>query len=208
MFTGIVERLGTVRGWDGPLLTVDAPGWPAGGRALAVGSSVALNGCCLTVCRSAPGWWSAEVVGETIARSTLGDLRSGEAVNLELPVPVAGRLDGHIVQGHVDAVATVVRPAPELAIRLPGDLAPYVVEKGSIALDGCSLTVARADGPDVQVAIIPHTAKATTLGRRRGGDRLNVEVDVLAKYVEGILAPYLEGLPGPAAAKATGAPRW
>jgi len=191
MFTGIIEEMGELRSRNGNRFTFDAV------RVIddaAIGASISVNGCCLTVVdlgapsrsggRSGPGWWSSDVVAETLDRTTLGDLTPGDPVNLERPVRLADRLGGHLVQGHVDAVGHVVAPAPDLVVRLPDRLRRYLVEKGSITVDGCSLTVAAVEGDTFAVAIVPHTAEVTTLGRRRPGDRVNLEVDVLAKYVE------------------------
>jgi riboflavin synthase len=181
VFTGLVEELGRVAGRDGHRLRVTA------GLVLEdakIGDSLAVNGCCLTVVDLRPGELAFDVVDETLARTTLGDLAPGDPVNLERPVRPTDRLGGHIVQGHVDAVGEVVSPAPDLYVRTDPTLLRYVVEKGSIAVDGISLTVvdARADG--FTVAVIPHTAEVTTLGSRRPGDRVNLEVDLMAKYAE------------------------
>jgi riboflavin synthase len=186
VFTGLVEELGRVAGRDGHRLRVTA------GLVLEdakIGDSLAINGCCLTVVDLRPGELAFDVVDETLARTTLGDLAPGDPVNLERPVRPTDRLGGHIVQGHVDAVGEVVSPAPDLYVRTDPTLLRYVVEKGSIAVDGISLTVvdARADG--FTVAVIPHTAEVTTLGARRPGDRVNLEVDLMAKYAEKLLAP-------------------
>ncbi len=181
MFTGIVEELGELRSRDGNRFTF------AAGRVIEdaeIGASISVNGCCLTVVDVGGGSWSADVVAETLDRTTLGDLAPGDPVNLERPVRLADRLGGHLVQGHVDAVGHVIAPAPDLVVRLPDRLCRYLVEKGSITVDGCSLTVAGVDGDTFAVAIVPHTAAVTTLGLRRPGDRVNLEVDVLAKYVE------------------------
>jgi riboflavin synthase len=181
LFTGIVEELGQLTAHDGSRFTF------AAARVLddaEVGGSIAVNGCCLTVVDLGPGWWAADVVDETLARTTLGALASGDAVNLERPVRLADRLGGHLVQGHVDAVGEVRAPAPDLSVRAPDHVLSYVVERGSIAVDGCSLTVARVDDDGFAVAIVPHTAAVTTLGRRRPGDPVNLEVDLIAKYVE------------------------
>jgi riboflavin synthase len=185
MFTGIVEELGHLRTrqqqrfvFDATIVTEDAK----------VGDSIAVNGCCLTVTEVGDGWWSADAVDETLQRTNLGDLQPGDPVNLERPVRVNDRLGGHIVQGHVDAVGEVVRPAPDLQIRMPRDLLRYVVEKGSITVDGCSLTVVQPLEDGFTVAIIPHTAAATTLGAKGPGGRVNLEVDMVAKYVERLLA--------------------
>ncbi|QJY48483.1 riboflavin synthase [Pseudonocardia broussonetiae] len=199
MFTGIVEEMGeviavresaevvvfTVRG---PVVTGDA----------GHGDSIAVNGVCLTVIDpqgSTDGTFSVELVPETLARSSLGAVREGTAVNLERAVPVSGRLGGHIVQGHVDGVATLVSRTPaersdELAFSLPPDLARYVVEKGSITVDGVSLTVASVGPDSFTVALIPTTLAHTTLGARAVGDTVNIEVDVLAKYVERLVGGY------------------
>ena len=181
MFTGIVEELGELRSRDGSRFTFGAT------RVIddaEIGASISVNGCCLTVVAQGEGWWAADVVTETLDRTTLGELAPGDPVNLERPVRLADRLGGHLVQGHVDAVGHVVAPAPDLVVRLPDRLRRYLVEKGSITVDGCSLTVAGVDGDTFAVAIVPHTAEVTTLGRRRPGDRVNLEVDVVAKYVE------------------------
>ncbi len=182
MFTGIVEELGRLSSRDGSrftfaadLVTVDAE----------TGGSIAVNGCCLTVVDMGAGWWGADVVDETLSRTNLGDLRPGDAVNLERPVRLNDRLGGHLVQGHVDAVGEVVAAAPELAVRAPHTR--YIVEKGSVAVDGVSLTVVAVDGDGFTVAVIPHTAAATTLGLRRPGERVNLEFDLVAKYVERLL---------------------
>lgn len=184
MFTGIVEELGRVRSRDGGRFTFEASLVLEDAK---IGDSIAVNGCCLTVVDSGDGWWSADAVDETLARTNLGDLGSGDPVNFERPVRAADRLGGHIVQGHVDAVGEVVESAPNLRVRMPRDLARYVVEKGSITVDGCSLTVVDAIDDGFSVAIIPHTTEVTTLGFRRPGDRVNLEVDLVAKYVERLL---------------------
>jgi riboflavin synthase len=184
MFTGIVEELGSVAGRDGARLRIAATRVLEGA---AVGDSTAVNGCCLTVVALGEGWWEADVSDETFSRTNLGDLRPGDPVNLERPVRLADRLGGHLVQGHVDGVGEVVDPAPELRVRVPADLTCYLVEKGSVTVDGVSLTVVEALDDGFTVAVIPHTAAVTSLGRRRPGDRVNVEVDVVAKYVEKLL---------------------
>jgi riboflavin synthase len=193
VFTGIVEELGTV---------VDRPTpnrFRFGARTVLddveQGASIAVNGVCLTVVAWGDDWWDADVVDESLARSNLGDLRPGDPVNLERPVRLSDRLGGHLVQGHVDGVGVVSKPAPDLRVDLPPDagLGRYLVEKGSITVDGVSLTVVDAPMSGVgagafSVAVIPHTMEVTTLGRRRAGDRVNLEVDVTAKYVERLLA--------------------
>ena len=184
MFTGIVEELGTVRSREGGRLVIDAPVVTADAE---IGASIAVNGCCLTVVDRGDGWWAADAVEETFARTNLGDLGPGDPVNLERPVRASDRLGGHIVQGHVDAVGEIVSPAPELQVRMPGELIRYVVEKGSITVDGCSLTVVKPLDDGFTVAVIPHTAEVTTLGRKGPGDRVNLEVDMVAKYLEKLL---------------------
>jgi len=186
MFTGIVEELGRVRTRDGGRFTFEASVVLADAK---IGDSIAVNGCCLTVVELGDGWWAADAVDETLSRTNLDGLHPGDPVNLERPVRVEDRLGGHIVQGHVDGVGEVVSPAPDLRVKLPADekLHRYIVEKGSITVDGCSLTVVDAGDDDFSVAIIPHTAEVTTLGVRRPGDRVNLEVDLVAKYVERLL---------------------
>lgn len=186
MFTGIVEELGTVASRDGARLRLAAR------RVLddvVLGASIAVNGCCLTVVAwdAEAGWWEADVSDETYRRTALGELSAGDAVNLERPVRLADRLGGHLVQGHVDAVGTVLAPVPDLVVSLPDGLARYVVEKGSITVDGVSLTVVDALADRFSVAVIPHTAEVTTLGRRQVGAHVNLEVDVTAKYVERLI---------------------
>jgi riboflavin synthase len=194
VFTGIVEELGAVLERSaGPagsarlrvaarLVTVDAR----------VGDSIAVNGCCLTVEEVGDGWFAATAVAETLSLTNLGRLAVGAPVNLERPLRLADRLGGHLVQGHVDGLGRVVRAAPDLRMEMDASLGPYVVAKGSIAVDGCSLTVVQPDATSFGVAVIPHTAEATTLGRLRPGDLVNLEVDLVAKYVERLL----RGAPG------------
>lgn len=195
MFTGIVEELGRVRSVA-----------PNGGGArieieastvlddAVIGASIAVNGCCLTVVELAEGWWAADAVIETLDRTSLGALRSGDAVNLERPVRLADRLGGHLVQGHVDGVGTIKSkdPLPDgsmvVQIEVPDALRRYLVEKGSVTVDGVSLTVASVGPEGFAVALIPHTQQSTTLGPKGPGDPVNLEADVLAKYVERLLA--------------------
>ncbi len=159
-----------------------------------VGASVAVNGVCLTVVERPEGALAFDLSPETLARTSLGRLRPGQPVNLERPVTLLTRLGGHLVQGHVDGVGEVAALEPDgrggavLTVRAPGGLARYLVEKGSVAVDGVSLTVAGTDGDGFRVALIPHTLRATTLGAVRPGDPVNIEVDVIAKYVERLLA--------------------
>ncbi|MDA8392307.1 MAG: riboflavin synthase [Actinomycetota bacterium] len=186
MFTGIVERLGTFEGREGSQMTFSAD---LSEEDVSEGDSIAVNGCCLTVVAQTEESFSADVVEETLSRTNLGRLEPGEAVNLELAVRASDRMGGHLVQGHVDGTGTVRSPAPSLVVGLDPGLARYVVTKGSVTVDGVSLTVVQVDADSFGVAVIPHTSEATTLGRRRIGDRVNVEVDLVAKYVERLVAP-------------------
>jgi riboflavin synthase len=192
MFTGIVEGTGTVAALaaaadgSGARLEVEAP-WLAG--QLEPGESVAVNGCCLTVAAATAAGFAADLVAETLRRTALGGLATGARVNLERPLALGGRLGGHLVQGHVDGVAKVLDRRPvgdgeEVTIELPPDLERYVVEKGSIAVDGVSLTVAGIGPGWFAVALVPHTLEVTTLDDRQPGDPVQLEVDVVAKYVE------------------------
>jgi riboflavin synthase len=190
MFTGIVEELGTVV----------TPGTRLGVRCslvipdLSIGGSIAVNGVCLTAVAVSGDGFAADLAPETLSRSNLGDLAAGSRVNLERPVTPATRLSGHIVQGHVDATGDVVA-LDELGdgnwwlkVSVPKSLGRYLVEKGSITLDGISLTIAAMDGDVIGVTVIPHTFANTTIGQARVGSRINIEVDVLAKHVEKLLA--------------------
>lgn len=200
MFTGIVEELGVVSALestdDGARLVISASKVVEESR---VGDSIAVNGCCLTVVDLGPGWWAADMVPETLSRTNLGSLVPGDPVNLERPVALGGRLGGHLVQGHVDAVGAVLHAAPDLRISATPEVLPYLAEKGSVAVDGVSLTVVRVEDGWFTTALIPHTMAMTTLGRRCPGDRVNLEVDVIAKYTERLLkggaeSPYLAPL--------------
>jgi riboflavin synthase len=187
VFTGIVEEVGRVAGRAGLRLEV-ACGLPD----LAIGDSIAVNGVCLTVMALTEGTFAAELSEETLARSALGSLNGGSAVNLERPVPAGGRLGGHVVQGHVDGTGTVASVDPQAGslamwIEAPAALRRYLVEKGSVAVDGVSLTVAGLRDGAFSVALIPHTLTATTLSTKAAGDVVNLEVDILAKYVESLL---------------------
>ncbi|HEX4906115.1 MAG TPA: riboflavin synthase [Acidimicrobiales bacterium] len=190
MFTGIVEELGTVASIDGPKLRINASLVLEDAK---IGDSTAVNGCCLTVVAMGDGWWEADVSDESFARTNLGDLRPGSPVNLERPVRLMDRLGGHLVQGHVDGVGEIVEPAPNLRVRMPKDLLRYIVEKGSITVDGISLTVVDVLDDGFTVALIPHTTAVTTLGHKGAGDRVNLEVDVMAKHVERLMEPYCSG---------------
>ena len=184
MFTGIVEELGRLHSQRGQRVRIAADTVIEDAR---LGDSIAVNGCCLTVVAQGDGWWEADVSDETERRTNLGDLAVGDPVNLERPLRLSDRLGGHLVQGHVDAVGTIVTGAPDLRITLPADLLRYVVEKGSITVDGISLTVAGVHADGFSVAVIPHTTEVTTLGTKGPGDPVNLELDVIAKYVESLL---------------------
>jgi riboflavin synthase len=192
MFTGIVEHLGSVAqaqtGSGGMQIVVDVG--PLEG--MAVGDSIAVNGVCLTAVEAGSGRVRVDVVEETLRRTTLGELRPGDLVNLERPLSADGRFDGHIVQGHVDGVGDVTRVVEEgqgrrMTLAVPPQLMRYLVEKGSVTVDGVSLTVATLTAEGFELALIPHTSAVTTLGLRKAGDKVNLEVDVLAKYVERLL---------------------
>ncbi|MGA1440357.1 MAG: riboflavin synthase [Ilumatobacteraceae bacterium] len=191
MFTGIVEELGRIESFEQGRLRVGAS---VVLEDVALGDSIAVNGCCLTVVEHGPGWWIADVSDETVRRTSLASARPGDPVNLERAVRVETRLGGHLVQGHVDAVGEIVDPVPDLRVRVPAHLTRYLVEKGSVTGDGVSLTVVEPLPDGFTVAIIPHTAAVTTLGERRPGDLVNIEVDVVAKYLERLVAPHLAAL--------------
>lgn len=193
MFTGIVEELGRVESFEGTRLRIGASQVLEG---VALGDSIAVSGCCLTVVAMGTDWWEADVSQETLDRTSLRGVSVGSVVNLERAVRMSDRLGGHLVQGHVDGVGEVVEPVPDLRVRIPSDLMRYVVEKGSITVDGVSLTVVKPLADGFTVAIIPHTAAVTTLGAKRPGDPVNIEVDVMAKYVERLMAPHLAAATG------------
>jgi riboflavin synthase len=198
MFTGLVEEVGTVRSvtpvGDGARVVIEAALVLSDAE---LGASIAVNGCCLTVVEFDGDSWAADAVPETLERTNIGNLAPGDAVNLERPLAANGRYGGHVVQGHVDATATITSVTElddgsyRYTFALPPSLAAYVVEKGSVALDGISLTVASVDATSFSIAVIPHTHEVTTLGRRTVGDAVNVEADVLAKYVERLVRPSL-----------------
>ena len=187
MFTGIVEELGEVVSREGPRLRIGAITVLDD---IEMGASIAVNGTCLTVVGwdAGEGWWEADVVDETYARTALGALQPGHRVNLERPVRLSDRLGGHLVQGHVDGVGEILIAAPDLHVRTDPALLRYVVEKGSITVDGISLTVVELHPDGFTVAVIPHTIDVTTLGRKGKGDLVNLEVDITAKYVERLLS--------------------
>ncbi len=188
MFTGIVEELGTIQSRHDTRLRIGATAVLDGVK---LGDSTAVNGCCLTVVAFGDDWWEADVSDETWARTNLGSLQPGDPVNLERPVRLADRLGGHLVQGHVDGVGHIVDAVPDLRVQVPAGMSRYLVEKGSITVDGVSLTVVDALDDAFTVAVIPHTAAVTTLGSKGPGDPVNLEVDVMAKYAERLLAAQL-----------------
>lgn len=195
MFTGLIEHSGTVtaidRGEAGAVIAIKTELAPS----LGPGDSVAVNGVCLTATNLTPDSFSADVMNETLDRTSLSDLSAGAKVNLELPLAVGDRLDGHIVQGHVDGVGTVASVeddgfARRIRVELPPELLRYVVDKGSITLSGVSLTAAELGESWAEVSLIPETLERTNLGDVAPGDRINVECDVVAKYVERLVAPF------------------
>jgi riboflavin synthase len=197
MFTGIVEAMGTVMEVaDGAgVVTVRIDGGPAA-AGLHPGDSIAVNGCCLTAVTVKRGEFTCDLTPETLTRTSFGGtLRPGARVNLERPMAAGGRFDGHIVQGHVDGVGTVARltkgeRSAELVVSAPAGILRYVVEKGSIAVDGVSLTVAARRTRAFAVALIPYTLERTNLHAVRPGTRVNLEADVIAKYVERLMPPH------------------
>jgi len=193
MFTGIVREIGTVAAFDGSRLVLAAPETAPGAD---VGDSVSVAGVCLTVVGTEEGRLAFDAVPETLARTALGRLETGDVVNLEPSLRVGDQLGGHVVQGHVDAVGSVRSVVPEEDSRrvwfdAPESVVRYCIEKGSIAVDGVSLTVAALDDDGFEVALIPHTLAVTTLGRLEPGDEVNLEADVLGKVVERLLAARL-----------------
>lgn len=191
MFTGIVEEVGHIVAFDGGRLTVRSPHVLTDAE---LGASIAVNGCCLTVVEFDAEQWTADLSDETIVRTSFSQLHVGDAVNLERAVQASQRLGGHLVQGHVDGVGEIVAPVPDLKVRVPERLLPYLVEKGSVTVDGVSLTVVTVVDDTFSVAVIPHTSDVTTLGQRGVGSAVNIEVDVMAKYVEQMLAPHLDDI--------------
>jgi riboflavin synthase len=193
MFTGIVEAVGRVtevEGLDGGRrCVIDSPSVAEG---LKIGDSVAVQGACLTAAAVAQGSFTVEMVSETLARTTLGGLVVGSVVNLERAMPAAGRFDGHIVQGHVDGVGSIVSiedpgTGSRITVKCPPELMRYIVDKGSVTVDGVSLTVADLQSDAFVIALIPHTLAVTTFGSLQPGDSVNLEVDILSKYVERLM---------------------
>ena len=190
MFTGLIEEIGVVeeaiRSGDSLKLKVRADRVL---KDLKVGDSISLDGACLTVTDLNTESFRVEIVEETLRRTTLGRLKRGDRVNLERAMRLSDRLGGHLIQGHVDGVGRIIRISPRgesrlIGIKLPSEFSRYVVSKGSIAIDGISMTVAEREGDLITLSVIPHTLNNTTLGLKRVGDLVNVEVDVVAKYVE------------------------
>jgi riboflavin synthase alpha subunit len=198
MFSGLIVHEGQVASTSGDAesgitLAIEAPGAVADGVEL--GDSIAINGVCLTVVATDERTMRFDVVPETVRRSELGTLRPGARVNVELSLRLGDRLGGHLVYGHVDANASIVAKDPEgqgyrLAVELPEELAPFIVEKGYVAVDGVSLTVASVDRDRFTIALIPETARRTTLGVKGPGDRVNLEVDPVARYARGAALAY------------------
>jgi riboflavin synthase len=206
MFTGIVQEIGSVtavdHGADGSVLHVRMTDV---GEGLRIGDSVSVDGCCLTATAIADGMVAFEAMQETLDRTTLGTLSAGSRVNLEGALRAGDPLGGHNVQGHVDGVGELVTDRPVgfsrvLGVSAPAELRRYIVEKGSVAVAGVSLTVSALTDDGFEVSLIPHTLEATTLGGLRPGDRVNLEADVVAKYVERLLQSYREAPPGPESA--------
>ena len=199
MFTGIIEEIGTVRriehGAKGARLTIQAKTVLEDTR---IGDSIATNGVCLTVVSMTGDSFSADVMAESLRRSSLGTLQGGSPVNLERAMAANGRFGGHIVSGHIDGTGTIASQKREdnavwVKIKTPAPLLRYIVEKGSIAIDGVSLTVAAVTDPDFSVSIIPHTGAQTILLGKKPGDQVNLECDVIGKYVEKLTAPHKTG---------------
>lgn len=198
MFTGITEHVGKIEslehGNKGGRLRVSLSGAHGLAKEMKLGDSISVNGCCLTVVEFTQKSFSADLSGETLRRTAFAENKSGDPVNLERPLAASARLGGHFVQGHVDGVGRITRLVPEgenwwLSVRLPEDLRRYVAEKGSIAIDGISLTVACWQDGVADIAIIPFTYQHTNVRAMAPNDAVNIETDILAKYVESLLAP-------------------
>lgn len=198
MFTGIIEELGTLRrmdrGSESAVLTIQCSKVLEGTR---IGDSIAVNGVCLTVTSMSQNGYTADVMAETLDRSSLGALKSGDKVNLERAMAADGRFGGHIVAGHVDGTGTIVNISRDetavwYEVKTEQDVLRYIVEKGSVAVDGISLTVARVSNTSFFVSIIPHTQANTTLENKKSGDVVNLETDIIGKYVEKLCQPVAE----------------
>ncbi|MFC4352832.1 riboflavin synthase [Fodinicurvata halophila] len=193
MFTGLVSDLGRLLGSEGmeDKRFRIATSYPLG--EVAIGASIACNGCCLSVVEKGEGWFAVDVSGETLSKTTLGDWQPDHRVNLERALRLGDELGGHLVSGHVDGIAEILEIRPEggslrFSLRAPGHLARYIAPKGSVTLDGVSLTVNEVEGAEFGVNIIPHTAQVTTFGRYEAGNRVNLEIDLLARYVARLMA--------------------
>ena len=195
MFTGIIEEIGTIqqikKGQHSAILTIQASKVLEQTK---VGDSIAVNGICLTVTALSEGYFLADVMHETLNRSSLAQMKRGSRVNLERAMAADGRFGGHIVAGHVDGVGRIVRTSRDdtavwYTVQAPPTILRYIVEKGSVTVDGISLTVARISGHSFSVSVIPHTARMTILGERQVGDKVNLETDIIGKYVEKLLRP-------------------
>jgi len=193
MFTGIITDLGALKTLENPAAAASdsrfffATGYDT--ESIEQGASIACSGVCLTLVDKGPGWFAADVSAETLSRTTLGDWAPGTSVNFERPLKLGDELGGHMVSGHVDGVAVIKDRRKEqgslrLSLEAPAELAKFVASKGSVALDGVSLTVNEVEGAVFGVNIIPHTAEVTTLGGKQPGDRVNLEIDMLARYVQ------------------------
>lgn len=202
MFTGIIQGIGEVLSVQrGGGLTVLRIGIPKGIGGMEEGESVCIDGVCLTVVRYGEDWFEVDIVPETERRSTLSSLRPGSPVNIEKAVRLGERMGGHIVLGHVDGIGWIKEKRPSggqwiYRIGYPKDLGKYMVEKGSIAIDGISLTIAEISEGSISVAVIPFTMRRTTLGMKGVGDPVNIEVDVIGKYVESLMGGYIEDKKG------------
>ncbi|MBQ8961893.1 MAG: riboflavin synthase [Ruminococcus sp.] len=195
MFTGLIEETGRVvslrRGGTSSFIRIEAEKVLEG---TVTGDSIAVSGVCLTVTEMGSGWFQADVMNETLSRSSLGSLKPGDPVNLERAMAAGGRFGGHIVSGHIDGTGTVTDIKNDgiavwYTIAAKPEILRYIVEKGSVALDGISLTVARVTAESFSVSVIPHTAAVTTLSRRKTGDKINIENDIIGKYVEKLMQP-------------------
>ena len=193
MFTGIITDLGRVRSISqGAMTRLEIEtGYPFEG--IAIGASIACNGACLSVVERAPGWFAVEASAETLSKTTLGEWRAGTAVNLERPLKVGDELGGHLVLGHVDGVGAIAERRPDggsvrLTVEAPADLARFIAPKGSVAIDGVSMTVNEASGQRFGVNVIPITQRGTTLGALAAGARVNLEIDMMARYVARLVA--------------------
>ena len=195
MFTGLIEETGKVsslrRGGNSSFIRIQAEKVLEG---TVTGDSIAVNGVCLTVTEMGSGWFQADVMKETLARSSLGSLKPGDPVNLERAMAAGGRFGGHIVSGHIDGTGTVTDIKNDgiavwYTITADPQILRYIVEKGSVALDGISLTVAKVTAESFSVSVIPHTAEVTTLSKRKTGDKINIENDIIGKYVEKLMKP-------------------